>query len=127
MDMFNEVKLILIMYHMMLFTDFVGDPETQHYIGFSCGAMLALGTLINMLMLFITPIQQCKRSLSLRRAKLQALNVQQLKIFAKTARGFPERREKIYHEQEKKIQELIEILKEGKEAQKELEQSRREL
>mmetsp|Transcript_13181 Transcript_13181/g.17922 ORF Transcript_13181/g.17922 Transcript_13181/m.17922 type:complete len:291 (+) Transcript_13181:2003-2875(+) len=30
MDMFNECKLIYIMYHMMLFTDFVPQPETQN-------------------------------------------------------------------------------------------------
>jgi len=28
MDTFNEAKLIVIMYHMMLFTDLLPDPET---------------------------------------------------------------------------------------------------
>ena len=28
METFNEIKLIVITYHMMLFTDFVGDADT---------------------------------------------------------------------------------------------------
>lgn len=56
MDTFNEVKLILIMYHMMLFTNFVPDIETQYLIGFSCSGFLIIGTAVNMFMLFASPI-----------------------------------------------------------------------
>lgn len=57
MDIFNEVKLIIIMYHMMLFTDFVPDPLTQEQIGFSVGGILVLGTAVNMLMLVLPPVR----------------------------------------------------------------------
>ena len=57
MDNFNEVKLVFIMYHMVLFTDFVPAPETQNKIGFSCAAALVFGTAVNMLMLVLTPVK----------------------------------------------------------------------
>jgi len=53
MDYFNEVKLILIMYHILTFTAFVPDPETKHNIGYSCAAILIIGIVVNMSMLFI--------------------------------------------------------------------------
>ena len=56
MEAFNEVKLIFIMYHLMLFTDFGPDPETKFIIGYSCAATLILGTAINMALLVKQPI-----------------------------------------------------------------------
>lgn len=61
MDVFNEVKLVMIMYHMILFTDFVPVIETQETIGISCIGFVIIGTTINMAFIFVTPIIQCKR------------------------------------------------------------------
>ena len=69
MDVFNEVKLIVIMYHMMLFTMFIPDAETKFLIGYSCCGLVVFGTFINMLMLFIAPIVLCKRYLRIKFAK----------------------------------------------------------
>ena len=44
------------MYHLMLFTMFVPEVETRNMIGFSCSVVLVIGTLANMVMLFVSPI-----------------------------------------------------------------------
>ena len=49
MDIFNEVKIIFLMYHMICFTPLVPDANTQFYIGYSCCANLVLGLAVNML------------------------------------------------------------------------------
>ena len=46
--MFNEVRLIVITYHMMLFTLFVPDIDTRNKIGYSCSAVVVIGLLVNM-------------------------------------------------------------------------------
>ena len=72
MDVFNEIKLIVIMYHLMTFTDFVPAAETQNKIGLSCSAILILGTVTNMIMLFVTPIKSLKKNCWLRNARKNA-------------------------------------------------------
>ena len=57
MDLFNEMKLIWLMYHLMLFTMFVPEVETRNVIGFSCCVVLVIGTIANMIMLFVSPIK----------------------------------------------------------------------
>ena len=57
MTTFNEIKLIVITYHMMLFTDFVGDVDTEYKIGYSCIVFLFFGTAINMSSLVVDPIK----------------------------------------------------------------------
>lgn len=61
MDFFNEIKLMLIMYHLILFTDFISDVDTKFYIGYSCASFLVLSLLSNMIVLFIAPIKSLKR------------------------------------------------------------------
>ena len=51
MDVFNEVKLIFLVYHMILFTAFVPDHETKFNVGYSCAVFLLAGVAANMLML----------------------------------------------------------------------------
>ena len=59
LDIFNEVKLNLIVYHMMLFTMFVPDPEIRQKIGYSCFALMSLAFVINISNAIITPIRAC--------------------------------------------------------------------
>ena len=35
MEIFNEVTNLILVYHMLTFTDWVGDPETRYTIGYS--------------------------------------------------------------------------------------------
>ena len=48
MDIFNEVRLILIMYHMILFTMFVPELDMRENIGYSCSSIVVMGLLFNM-------------------------------------------------------------------------------
>ena len=48
MDKFNEIKIIFIVYHLMLFTMLVPDPETKFYIGYSCAIFVCVGVIVNM-------------------------------------------------------------------------------
>ena len=94
MDMFNEVKLIMIMYHMLLFTMFVPDPETRFLIGYSCFVLVILGICINMMQLIVDPIKSMKRNCRLRYHK-KRMNKRNL-VYKETnlfeAKKFHERR-----------------------------------
>lgn len=61
MNLYNEAKLIFIMYHLILFSDFLPNPESQSQVGISCSATLVIGTLINMSVLFVVPLKIAKR------------------------------------------------------------------
>ena len=107
MDIFNEGKLIIIMYHLMTFTDFVPDPETQNSIGISCSVCVVLGTLANMVMLFVAPVKKITRNCRIRRGRNYAAKQRKLKLHADGARGFQERRRLKYKEKKNQIRELI--------------------
>ena len=69
MDAFNEVKLMIIMYHMMCFTLFIADPITKFKIGYSCFAFIVIGLTVNMTMLFVSPVVLLKRWCKVRKYK----------------------------------------------------------
>ena len=71
MDYFNEMRLIVIAYHMMLFTVFVPDLETRDYVGYSCATVIILGLIVNMTQLVLGPIKVIKRKLQIRYAQQQ--------------------------------------------------------
>lgn len=48
LEIFNEIGVILVLYHMLLFTDFVADPLLRYQIGYSCYAITCLIILVNM-------------------------------------------------------------------------------
>ena len=53
LETFNEVLLLLIMYTMMCFTDFVPDLETQYSIGY-VACSLVVGHLLDNLEIMLT-------------------------------------------------------------------------
>ena len=63
MDYFNEIKLIIIMYHLLTFTAFVPDIKSRFMLGYSCAGVILIGVFVNMTMLFVQPIQLLKRSI----------------------------------------------------------------
>jgi len=71
MDLFNEVKLIIIMYNLMLFSLLVHDPLLKYQIGYSCATCVTLGLAINLSILFVKPVRQTKRSCKIYIAKKQ--------------------------------------------------------
>ena len=84
--MFNDVKLIVLLYHVICFSMFVSDPEVKYYIGFSCSATIILGILTNLTAMSIQPTREAKRSIRIciakRKAKTQ-LKIDKPKIRAK--------------------------------------------
>ena len=96
MDIFNEVKLIFLMYHMILFTAFVPDAETKYYIGYSCAINLLIGLAVNMLMLVVQPVKllcyKQRIQYHFRRKKKQLLERKEKYRFS--AKTFNKRRKK---------------------------------
>jgi hypothetical protein len=74
METFNEVVLLLIMYTMMCFTDFVPDLETQYGIGYVACSLVAGHLLVNLAIMLTTSFKlltlRFKRFLILRKHKL---------------------------------------------------------
>ena len=107
MDLFNETKLIVIMYHIMMFTDFV-PLESQDMVGISCIITIAVGTSVNMISLFSQPCRLLKRKsrtrYHMKKAKIWTKSYKGLKIAA----NFDERRKmKADAEEQEKVNELI--------------------
>jgi len=62
MDIFNEVKLIVLMYHVVLFTAFVPEPKTKFIIGYSACAAISIGLVVNMTMMVVQPVRLLKKT-----------------------------------------------------------------
>ena len=62
MDIFNETKLMVIMYHLMLFTMYVPEIETRYTVGNSCFVIVLLGIAINMITIVVGPFVQCRKN-----------------------------------------------------------------
>ena len=81
MNIFNEVKLILIMYHMMLFTMFVPQPEIKYKLGFSCATTVLAGLAVNMIMVVLQPIVLIRKGIRLKIFKARAKkDLQELRL-----------------------------------------------
>lgn len=79
MDAFNEVKLMLVAYHLFFFTDYLPDPELKYKVGYSCLVFLALGLFSNMFLLVVMPIIKLRRWASLKFHKRTARREMQTK------------------------------------------------
>ena len=75
MEMFNEIKLIVIMYHLMYFSDMGPEPEDQFRIGYSCLTIVILGTSANFGQLIYRPIKTFTRWLKVRKSKSKARKI----------------------------------------------------
>ena len=97
MDVFNEAKLIVIMYHLMHFTMYCPpDSELRKDIGYSCFVILVLGILTNMMMMIIAPIvafrKKCYICCAKRRFKIRLEERDERRVYKVSALGFGERR-----------------------------------
>ena len=45
----NEICILLVSYHLFLFTDFINDPQFEYNIGWSIIALTTLNIIINSL------------------------------------------------------------------------------
>ena len=109
MDIFNESKLILLMYHMIMFTAFIPSARAKFYIGYSCTGLLLLGVLVNMIMLVVLPFklftykQRLRYHVHRERKRLAKLRGT-IRISAKS---FDERRKSHLDELIKRAKELL--------------------
>lgn len=65
MEVFNESTIILLTYGLMMFTDFVPDPETRFFLGW-CYISISLGNIFVHLTLLVFDsgkqiTRQCRR------------------------------------------------------------------
>lgn len=67
-DTANEVLIMLIMYHMFAFNDFVPDPIVRYNLGYSCLAFLGLHLLANLVLITIASCRNSRRKFVVWRA-----------------------------------------------------------
>lgn len=54
LELINEVSILIVVYHLIAFTDYVGSRETQYKVGWSLCAFTALNILTNLIFLVVT-------------------------------------------------------------------------
>ncbi len=47
LEYFNEASILICINHLFLFTDFVSDPQTRYFIGYSMIASILLNFIVN--------------------------------------------------------------------------------
>jgi hypothetical protein len=57
-EVFNEVVMMILTYHILMFTEFIGEPSTRYEIGKSFLGFLALLITVNMILMGIESIQK---------------------------------------------------------------------
>jgi hypothetical protein len=53
MESYNEITILLVGYHLLLFTDFIEDSDMQYMVGFSVIVVTLLNILINFIIMFV--------------------------------------------------------------------------
>lgn len=72
-ELLSEYLILILFYHLMMFTDFVQDLETQYDSGYSYIAMIAFLVLINLIYIISTMIKDLIRQRKMRAHKLVVL------------------------------------------------------
>ena len=62
MEIFAEITNLCLMYHVMLFTDFVGDPSYRYGIGYSFVGFMGLFIAVHMFLMIKDLFKQCQQS-----------------------------------------------------------------
>ncbi len=57
MEYFNEVTIMMCVYHLFVFTDFVDDPFTRYYAGFSLIGVTCLNIVGNVAVLLTVTLK----------------------------------------------------------------------
>ena len=72
-EVINDCTLLLLTYHLWLFTDVVGEPETRHLIGFAFMAVCLGNVTIHLVTMMVTTgvtvKLSCRKSMARKRAK----------------------------------------------------------
>jgi len=57
LELFNEICILGVGYHLLLFTDFVPEPEIKYSIGWSAIVLSSLNIVVNLVMILIQTVQ----------------------------------------------------------------------
>ena len=60
LEIFNEISILLIGYHIYWFSEAVPDADTRYFIGFSCVFFIVLGLLVNLAMILFSTFKSGK-------------------------------------------------------------------
>ena len=63
MELFGELTNLLLMYHMLLFTDFVSDPNLRYAIGYSFIGFVIIFIVVHLFFMLKETILQLKQTL----------------------------------------------------------------
>ena len=63
MELFNEVTNLLLVYHMMTFTDWVDDPTMRYQIGYSVMVVVFMNMSIHFFFLILDTIRKTRLSI----------------------------------------------------------------
>ena len=55
-DIFNELTISTIVLHLLIFTDFVPDPQMRSYFGWSSIAVVTVNILVNLVLIVVESI-----------------------------------------------------------------------
>ena len=77
MEIFGEVINLMLMYHVLLFTDFIADPELRYTIGYFFIGFIGIFICVHMYFLARTTFMQLKEKWRIRKKKKQDEAAQQ--------------------------------------------------
>ena len=69
LEIFNEVTTLVLLYHLLVFTKFVSEINTQYLVGFSFAFFLSLNMATHVYFLLRSSFRDCKKNQKLRKAK----------------------------------------------------------
>lgn len=61
LEMSNEILVLVSAYSMMLFTDYVADPNLRYMFGWGYIGLIGFGLLFNLLFMFFTSLKDIKK------------------------------------------------------------------
>ena len=62
MEIFGEITNLFLMYHVLLFTDFVRDVQLRYAIGFSFIGFMAIFIVVHLFLMLKDTLQKCRDS-----------------------------------------------------------------
>lgn len=69
MEIFNEGKLMLLTYHLIIFSPLLHEPDLKYTVGWSACSVILLGLIINLAMTVYIPVKECRKCYAIRKAK----------------------------------------------------------
>ena len=75
MEIFNEVTNLILVYHMLTFTDWVADPRMRYQLGFSVILCVLMNVSVHFTFLIASTIKKLRLNIIKKIAKRKALKL----------------------------------------------------